>query len=256
MAANQGYAAVFDRLFQQGRGAVMSGAHYRDTPPVEGGRWGLSVAFVPGVAAMRRLEATTFEAMRLAGGGHWPTGAPEAVHFTVRAIQVYRSAVPVDDPLATRCGAALRRAAAQARPVPLRLDGLTLTPSGVMACAFPVDGAADEFAVRLGDELGADGWFEADYRRDIWYASLVHFTEDIPDPYSLVDWVAARRHVDLGVMTADEAQLLRFRFNGRQPVRVPIASAPIGGMPAPTEIRSRAGEWGRLARPHSRESYG
>src|SRR5581483_2064363 len=186
-AADADYAAVFDRLFGQGRSAVLSGAHYRDTPPVDGGRWGLSVVFLPDSDAMDRLAALTAEAMDIAGGEHWPTGAPHAVHFTVRAIQVHRCAVQPDDPLEFRCAAALRRAAAGARPVRLRLAGLTLTPSGVMACAVPKDGAADAFAARLGDELGDDGWFEAQFHRDIWYATLLHFTSDIADRQGLVD---------------------------------------------------------------------
>src|SRR5262245_48025382 len=98
-AKDAGYAAVFDRLFEQSRGAVRSGAHYRDTPPVDGGRWGLSVVFLPDAGFVERLAAVTADVMDLVGGEHWPTGAPEAVHFTVRAIQVHRSTVPADDPL-------------------------------------------------------------------------------------------------------------------------------------------------------------
>lgn len=198
---------------------------------MEGGRWGLSVAFVPDTQAMERISAVTAEAMRLAGPGHWPTGAVEAVHFTVRAIQEHRRAVPADDPLERRCRAALYRAAARSQPIRLRLSGLTLTPSGVMLCAFPEDYAARHFADRLGQELGTDGWFEAEFQRDIWYATLVHFTEEIRDPAGLVDWVAARRGLNLGEIAVKEPQLLRFRYNGRQPVRVEVARAVLGGVP-------------------------
>jgi hypothetical protein len=219
---------VFDRLFEQGRAAVLSGAHYRDTPPVDGGRWGLSVVFLPDSDAMHRLAALTAEAMDIAGREHWPTGAPPAVHLTVRAIHMHRSVVPPGDPLEARCAAALRRAGMGARPARLRLSGLTLTPSGVMACAVPDDHAADAFAARLGDQLGADGWFEAQYHRDIWYATLLHFTSDIRDQQGLVDWVAARRRLDLGVVRADEAELLRLRYDGRQPVRQTLDRAALG----------------------------
>ncbi|BCB80901.1 hypothetical protein GCM10022251_79680 [Phytohabitans flavus] len=221
------YAAAFDRLFERGREAVLAGTHYCDTPPVEGGRWGLSVVFQPDPACAARLAAVTAEALAIAGAGHWPTGAPEAAHFTVRAIQAHRAAVPDDDPLVVRCTAALERAAIRSRPVRIRLGGLTLTPSGVMACAYPGDSAADEFAGRLGEELGEDGWFERDFHRDIWYATLVHFTGPFDDPTELVDWVTARRHVDLGEVLIEEAELLRFRFNGRQPVRMPVATVPL-----------------------------
>lgn len=150
------------------------------------------------------------------------------MHFTVRAIEAHRSEVPPHDPLVSRCVAALRRAATGARPAQFRLAGLTLTPSGVMACAYPQDDAADVFASRLENELGDDAWFEAQYHRDIWYATLVHFTGEVRDRQGLVDWVAARRRLDLGVTQVDVAELLRFRYDGRQPVRHMLYRAPLG----------------------------
>ena len=65
-------------------------------------------------------------------------------------------------------------------------------------------------------------------RRDIWYATLVHFTGEIRDRQGLVDWVAARRRLDLGVARIDETELLRFRYDGRQPVRHTLYRAPLG----------------------------
>nr|MDT0658699.1 hypothetical protein [Micromonospora sp. DSM 115978] len=217
----------------------MSGAHYRDTAPVEGGRWGMSVVFVPDTGSVRRLAAVTAEVMGLVGAWHWPTGAPEAVHLTVRAIQVHRRHVPAGDPLAGRCMAAMGRAAMAGRSVRFGLGGLTLTPSGVMVCAFPLDGAADEFADRLGEELGPDGWFEDGYHRDIWYATLVHFTGEVRDRQGLVDWVTGRRTLDLGETTVDKADLLRFRHNGRQPVRVGLGHARLDGVSIATSVSDR-----------------
>jgi hypothetical protein len=228
-ATDAEYRAVFDRLFEGGRYALRSGGHYRDTPPVEDGRWGPSIVLVPTGPAEERLAALTAEAMGLAGPGHWPTGAPHAVHITVRAMRAHVPAVPASDPFLTRCAAAIRRAAAAAEgPARFRFAGLTLTPSGVMACAYPVDGAADELARRLRHELGDDGWFEAKFHRDIWYATLVHFAADIVDPSALVDWVADRRDLDVGPVVVDEVELLRFEYDGRQPVRVTLAAAPLG----------------------------
>ncbi|MFV2012825.1 MULTISPECIES: hypothetical protein [unclassified Micromonospora] len=227
-AADAAYAAAFDRLFVQGRDAVLSGTHYRDTPPVDGGRWGMSVVFIPDPDSVSRLAAVTAEVMGFAGPGHWPTGAPEAVHFTVRAVEDHRRDLAAGDPLAGRSAAALGRAATACRPVRFRLGGVTLTPSGVMVCAFPLDGAADEFADRLGVELGSDGWFEDSYHRDIWYATLVHFTDEVRDGQGLVDWVARRRNLRLGEATIDRADLLRFQHNGRQPVRVGLDHARLG----------------------------
>lgn len=95
-------------------------------------------------------------------------------------------------------------------------------------------GAADDFACGLAEELGADGWFEHEYDRDIWYATVVHFTGPIDDPAALVDWVATRRRLDLGVATVGEAELSMLRFDGRQPVREPLARAALGAARAPS----------------------
>jgi hypothetical protein len=220
----------FDRLFSQGREAVLTGAHFVDVPPAAGGRWGMSAALVPASHMADRLAHVAAELSLLAGPGHWPTGAQDAVHLTVRAIEVHRPGLSDADPLVARCAAGLVRAAARSRPVRFRLYGVTLTPSGVMACAYPVDDAADDFADRLGVELAEDGWFEAAYRRDIWYTTLLHFAAEVRDPAGLVEWVSRRRSMDLGVVELDDAELLTFRYNGRQPVRLALAQAPFDGV--------------------------
>jgi hypothetical protein len=84
-----------------------------------------------------------------------------------------------------------------------------------MACAYPTDDAADRFADRLKRELGDDGWFEATFHRDIWYATLVHFTADLSDPAGLVEWVAERRQLDLGIAILKKAELIAFQYTGR-----------------------------------------
>jgi hypothetical protein len=100
-----------------------------------------------------------------------------------------------------------------------------------MVCAYPADDSADAFAERLGAELGEDGWFEADYQRDIWYATLLHFAAEVGDPGALVEWVTERRRLDLGWVDFDGAGLVTFRYNGRQPVRVRLAQAAFADVP-------------------------
>ena len=230
-SARPGFRRTFDKLFDRGRSAVLSGSHYRDSPPVEGGRWGLSVVLRPDDAIADSLAALTGQVLTVTGGGHWPTGNPESVHFTVRALDVHRVAATVVDPLVRRCALALKRAAVSCRPIRLRLGGLTLTPSGVMLCAYPTDSAAGEFAARLEAELGPDSWFEQDFDRTIWYSTLVHFTGPIPDPAGLVDWVATRRALDVGEVTMRQADLVRFRFNGWQPVCRHLVGARLDAVP-------------------------
>jgi hypothetical protein len=97
----------------------------------------------------------------------------------------------------------------------LRFTGVALTPAGVIATAQPPGPTADRFSTVLTDKLGADGWLEADYHRNIWYATLLHFTGAVPDPDRLIGWVAARRTDDLGSCRLSTAWLINWRFAGR-----------------------------------------
>ncbi|MBU2666280.1 hypothetical protein KOI35_22515 [Actinoplanes bogorensis] len=209
----------FDQLFDNGRTAVLSGQHQRDIPPYDGSeRWGISVIFRPDDDAVARLDAVTRQAMAVAGPGHWPTGNERALHITVRALESHRTGVAPDDPAVARYGRALRRAAREARPARFGITGLTLTPGGVMACLRPDDDAADSFAARIADELGADAAYEAGFHRDIWYSTLVHFAGPLADPPALVDFVAAARSHHLGPVRSDAAEVIHWRYDGRQTV--------------------------------------
>jgi hypothetical protein len=139
--------------------------------------------------------------------------------------------IPAADPAIERYESALRRARTAASwPVRFRVNGLTLTPGTVMACAQPLDGRADEFLDRFAVELGADGWFEQPHgRRDIWYLNLLHFTTDIARPTELTAWVEERRSRVIGEATIDEPELIRFRHHaGPRPFMRPagLRSAP------------------------------
>lgn len=217
----------FDRLFDAGRRALLAGEVSGQTPPVDGGqRWGMSVLLRPDQRAAQVLAGLTAEAMELAGRRHWPTGAPESSHFTVRALDVHRMNVPEGDEMVGRCVSALRRAATGTEPLELRLCGLTVTPSSVMACAADSTGAVDGFAARLVAELGPDGHYEAAFVRDIWYACLIHFAGPVGRPKELLDWVDGRRRTDLGTSTSGAAQLILWRFNGIGMVPRVLAEVP------------------------------
>ncbi len=207
-----GTITKFDELFDQAAPLIATGAHSRDEPPAEGGRWPLSVILPAGTAF---LDDLTAEAAELAGPGHWQTGQLGSAHFTVRALEGYRSAVPPDDPACARYLSAMDRTADG--PFRMRVTGLTLTPGSVMAAAEPVDDVADAYMDRLALELGPDGWFERPHgRRDIWYVNLLHFTGDIPEPRKLIDWAAERRTKELGELRIPAAELVRFQLVGGQ----------------------------------------
>jgi hypothetical protein len=223
---------TFERLAAEGAGHVLAGSHARESTPVEGGsRWSVSCLLLPGDELAAELDAVTTEASRLTGDSHWRTGARSFAHVTVRALEHHRAQVPSGDETVARYAAALRRAAARCGPVSLRVDGLILTPATLMACATQVDGSADRLADAFAEELGADGWREGGFRRDIWYANLLHLSGDVAHPRPLVDWVADRRHLPLGELAAAQVHLARYRWvdgpgaRGMQPVvleRVPL----------------------------------
>ena len=170
------------------------------------------------------MDAVTQEAAELAGPGHWQTGQLGSVHLTVRALEPRREHVPDDDPTVARYLSALHRATSRARwPVGFRVTGLTLTAGTVMACAEPLDSAADTFSDHVTHELGPDAWYETE-RRDIWYLNLLHFTGDIADPDALIEWVTDHRTTSLGTVHIEAPELVRSEYHpGPRPHMRPIA---------------------------------
>lgn len=181
----------------------------------------MSVVLRPDDATAARLEQVAEQLLELAGEHHWPTGSRASAHVTVRPLEPWRALPSADDPQVRGYAEGLRAAAACCAPIRLRLRGLTLADAGVLACAWPADEAAEEFAACLRRTWGTSRWSD----RDIWYATVVHFAGAIRDPARLVHWVKAHREWDLGEFTCDEAILTAFRYNGRQAVPVPLVSA-------------------------------
>ena len=191
---------------------VRQGLHQRETPPVEGGRWPVSIVLRPDHPSAERLERLMTEAESYAGPGHFRTGIAGAVHFTVRVLERYRDAAGEQDEAVRRYAEAMGRAARNVESIGLDLAGLTLTPGSVMVCAHPVDEKGNSLMDLLQDELKDDGWREAGFRRNIWYANILHFATGIARPAELISWVAQRREVDLGRVMMDTAELVRFRY--------------------------------------------
>ena len=221
-------SARFDALFEKGRDAILAGAGEYQIPPVDGGRWGMTVVLRSDRVTARRIEDLTREAMAVAGPAHWPTGYADSSHFTVRALERHRVDVAEDDANAARYLEALRTAAATIGPISLALTGVTLTPNSVMLCADPIENKIQDFHARLGDALGADGWLEANIGRKIWYANLVHFTSAPDHPPALVDWVARRRALDMGLSHHYECKLIVYRFTGSRITIKTLATVPLG----------------------------
>lgn len=203
---------VFDSLFDTGGPAVIAGTHQRDAPPVDGGRWPVSVVAFPPDPMRGRLARWAQEAVRWAGPGHFRTGGRDSVHLTVRALERYREDAASTDPVVAVWRSAMERTATATAPVGLRFTGLTVTRSGLLAQLEPDDHTAWDLMDRLRIELGSEAWLEDGWmKRNIWYASLLHFADDIADPNGLVDWVRDHRRIEPESFTIDSISLVRFR---------------------------------------------
>lgn len=69
MSAHVRSNPVFDRLLEDAIPALLAGAHRRDEPPVDGGRWPVSVVCVPDGTTREVLAGVMDEAVAYAGPG-------------------------------------------------------------------------------------------------------------------------------------------------------------------------------------------
>lgn len=224
--AAAGATAVFDRLFAEGAEAVRAGTHGRDEPPIEGGRWPVSILLRPPEPVRGQLAGLAGEAARPAGVDHFLTGVGDSVHLTVRALEPYREAARETDHVTRQWTQALRRACARTAPLTFAFTGVTLTTSAVMAQVEPVDPAPWAFLRTVQECLGPLSWYEDRWARargrsrDIWYATLLHFAAPVADPLALVDWVGNRRRLPARHFTIEAAELVRFHYTAGPPRRM------------------------------------
>ena len=204
---------VFDRLLDEAVPALLAGRHRQDTPPVDGGRWPVSVVAIPDRRTRDLLSGVMDQALVHAGPGHFETGRPDASHVTVRALEPYREAASPTDAITREWVAALDEVARASEPLTLRLTGVTLSVSGVLVQYEPVDDAPWELMRRLRAALGPLAWFEEQWQeRDIWYSSVVHFAGPVRDAPGLVDWARRSRTSLVQEVVLTALTLTRFRY--------------------------------------------
>ncbi len=201
----------FDQLLDESAPLIIEQRHHREQPPVDGGRWPVSVVIFPDRALGERLDALTGELIKLAGPGHFHTGRSGSAHLTVRALERFRATIAENDPAVARYLRATRAAASRTRSFSLTITGLTVTPSAVLAGVGTGRDQVDQLTATLADELGPDDWLERDYVRSFRHLSLLHFGAAIAHPRDLIDWVADRRGLTIGSMTATAVDLIRSR---------------------------------------------
>lgn len=204
---------VFDRLFNTALADVLAGMHQRDEPPVDGGRWPVTVVARPPKSIRQDLERLMREGLQWAGPGHFLTGRADSVHLTIRALEPYRESAAATDPIVEKWGSSMQRACAATAPLRFSLTGVTLSTSGILAQIEPYDDAPWQLMDRLRTELGELAWYEDQWqRRDIWYSTLIHFATDIANAPRLVDWVRDHRVISPVEFTVDEVELVRYRY--------------------------------------------
>lgn len=226
-----------ESLHEQGRAALLDGRPRLDRPPADRSRrWGLSVLVRPQPELADRLDAATAELVALAGPGQWATGAAGTAHLTLYSLEPHRTGVTAADPAARRYAEVVCRAAgAVAAPASFAVTGLGLTPGGVIARCEPRDAGARALRPTLTAALGGEV-FEADYRGDQWWMSLLHLAAPVARPTALVEHVEARREQLLGVLTAQQLELVRYDHRdgpdgARRMVPTTLASAALRGGP-------------------------
>jgi hypothetical protein len=220
---------TFERLAAEGRTGVLAGTHQIETPPVDGGRrWGLSIVLRPTGDISDALDELTTTAQSIAGTEQWATASSGAAHITVRGLEPHRVPIPTDDPAVDRYTVALDHATRHAPAARYELRGLLVTPNSVMLRATPCDDGPDRLASALRRELGDDGWFEAEYQRDIWFLNLVHFAGPVERAAELNAWVEHQSR-SIGECTITQADLVRWEFGGTRMVPVLLASMPLTG---------------------------
>jgi hypothetical protein len=217
----------FDRLFTQGRQAVLTGTHQVESEPADGRpRWAIGAVLRPDARAAQVIEQVARAAAGIVGGDHWLAGAVGSSHLSLRRhLEPCRRPVLPADPLVARYAAALRMAVQDIGPIRFTINGLTLTPISVMASAAPADGAADELAAAFDAALLAEGGPGAGITPDIWYVNLVYFTGPIRDPRHLVAWVAARRQMEITELQVTGIQIVRWDYTGTGMVPIVLAAA-------------------------------
>ena len=201
---------VFRRLWRDAVPALVAGTHRRDAPPVDGGRWPVSVIARPPAHVRDDLEAIMVQALPYAGPGHFHTGRQDCLHITIRALEPFRAAARADDPIVGEWERAMRATAATTQPFDLTFTGITLTTGGILAQLEPHDERPWELLDRFRSELGPLAWFEDQWTRDIWYCSLLHFPTDIVDPIGLIDWATALRECPPIRFEVTALELVRF----------------------------------------------
>ena len=218
---------TFDRLFAEGRRALVTGTHKVESAPVEGRpRWGIGVVLRPDPVAAHAIEQAAVEAAAVAGGEH--SAGPRRAQLASDPPQG-PGTLQVTGPARGSAHRQVRgRHVRRCRRRPLVAvcrDWPHLDPGVSDGVCRSAGAAPGKLAQDLTAALRAEGCGHAGRAPDAWYVNLVYFTGPVRDPRGLVEWVAARRAAKVTDLLVADIQLVRWRHIGDGMIPVVLASA-------------------------------
>ncbi len=212
--------AEYDRLLQAGRYGLGEEQVKADSSPGEDGiRRGISAVIRLGPSTADRLSEVTSSLHALAGPKHF-TYRKDDLHITVRSLSSFREIVESNNRRAADFVKILRGVAKKYREFKVHFQGLTASPSVVMAQGWPVGPSFQSFRQelheRLSDEDLLDGP-ESGEARTMAHCSLVVFSDLVDKPAKLLDFIDSHRDTEYGTSVAHAIEVVRYE---RIPSRV------------------------------------
>jgi len=217
-------------FFNEGRASLLSGDLRPETAPAENHpRWGASAVLRPSDPQILESLADLVKSVGAAAGdGHW-AHRTNSLHFTLRALESYRSSIPAGDARRTAYQEALTAAAENMPFARVELRGVRPHPAGVVAVGHPLDGVLATVQSQFTEELrnrdaaGFETWV-----RDRWYVSLLHFAGPVANPARVARWCDERRNLRIGVVALNHAEVIRWHFTGDGVQAQSLHKAPLG----------------------------
>lgn len=227
--------ATYDALFAAGSAALRAGQAtpdaYLQVPPHLDTRRGLTVLAAvrgPAAAAIAREQA----ALRTAEPDlyYYPSAD---LHVTIISLLTGRPGRAPDPVVSEAYAALLRELLADAPPLRLRFNGLTLTAEAILAQGYP-DAAFQPLREAIRRGAGARGLpLDERYHSPTAHATIGRFAQVPRQPAALAGWVAARRELPLGAETSTELHLVAHDWYNRQGRSQRQARLPLLGGAAP-----------------------
>ncbi|GAB3939271.1 hypothetical protein GCM10029976_055160 [Kribbella albertanoniae] len=205
-------AGTYDRLHASGIPVLSKGQYAGEVLPVDGDpRWGLSAVLVPPPRLATRLAgiATLLVADRTGRHMHY---RPRDIHFTVRSLEAYQT--DVDQATVERHAATLHDCL-RGLTFEVRIRGIAVTGSGIIACGYP-SAAFGILRARLHQSAATRPALppsvDSARIRNTCHASLLVMRPPAEPEAELAARADALRHQEFGSFLPHRIHLVRYTF--------------------------------------------